>query len=77
MIIEAEKSPLGIQLLSIQKWFSVLFPLDEMRNGCLSGHTTENAESSASNLMKSQSSQFIDLSSCMQDTQVTVPTLNG
>ncbi|KAF3455693.1 hypothetical protein FNV43_RR00335 [Rhamnella rubrinervis] len=77
MIIEAEKSPLGIQLLSIQKWFSVLFPLDEMRNGFLSGHGTENAESSSNNRMECQSSQFIDLSSCMQDTQVTVPTLNG
>lgn len=77
MITEAEKSPLGIQLLSIQKWFSALFPLDEMRNGFLSCRNTENAESSTSNLMQSQSSQFIDLTSCMQNTQVTVPTLNG
>lgn len=77
MITEAEKSPLGVQLLSIQKWFSNLFPLDQMNNGSSSCKSTENVESLVNNLTTSQSSQFIDLSSCMHDTQVTVPTLNG
>ncbi|EEF29026.1 uncharacterized protein LOC8261710 isoform X1 [Ricinus communis] len=35
------------------------------------------AESSINKPIISQSSEFIDFSSCMQDSEVTVPTLNG
>ncbi|KAE8125263.1 hypothetical protein FH972_020094 [Carpinus fangiana] len=76
----AEKSPIGMQLVSIQKSFSLLFPQDGMKDDLLSCHRVDNmadAKSSTNELVTSQSSAFIDLSSCMQDTQVTVPTLNG
>ncbi|KAE8076535.1 hypothetical protein FH972_015178 [Carpinus fangiana] len=77
---QAEKSPIGMQLVSIQKSFSLLFPQDGMKDDLLSCHRADNmaaANSSTNELVTSQSSAFIDLSSCMQDTQVTVPTLNG
>jgi hypothetical protein len=81
MITQAEKSPIGMQLVSIQKSFSLLFPQDGMKDDLLPCHRADNmadAKSSTNELMTSQSSSaFIDLSSCMQDTQVTVPTLNG
>ncbi|XP_048435785.1 uncharacterized protein LOC125475245 [Pyrus x bretschneideri] len=63
MITEAEKSPLGMQLISIQKLFSLVFPLT--------------AEPPINEHIPSQSSEFIDLSSCMQNTEVLLPTLNG
>lgn len=80
MITQAEKNPIGMQLVSIQKSFSLLFPQDGMKDDLLSCHREDNmadAKSSTNELITSQSSAFIDLSSCMQDTQVTVPTLNG
>lgn len=80
MITQAENSPVGMQLISIQKSFSLLFPEDGIKDDPLPCHRTEymgDATSSTHELVTSQSSDFIDLSSCMQDTQVTVPTLNG
>ncbi|XP_059446303.1 uncharacterized protein LOC132177838 isoform X2 [Corylus avellana] len=88
---QAQKSPIGMQLVSIQKSFSLLFPQDGMKDDLLSCHRADNmadaksstnelitSQSSSTNeLITSQSSAFIDLSSCMQDTHVTVPTLNG
>ncbi|XP_059654608.1 uncharacterized protein LOC132301359 isoform X2 [Cornus florida] len=80
MISQAEKSSLIMQLVSIQKLFSLVFPADGKNNDLVPCHRTDsktNAESSIVEQSTSQSSEFIDLSSCMQDTQVTVPTLNG
>ncbi|XP_030969398.1 uncharacterized protein LOC115989716 isoform X3 [Quercus lobata] len=80
MITQAENSPVGMQLISIQKFFSTLFPQDGIKDDLLPCHRTESmgdATSSTHELVTSQSSEFIDLSSCMHDTLVTVPTLNG
>ncbi|KAK7845977.1 hypothetical protein CFP56_008608 [Quercus suber] len=80
MITQAENSPVGMQLISIQKFFSTLFPQDGIKDDLLSCHRTESmgdATSSTHELVTSQASEFIDLSSCMHDTLVTVPTLNG
>lgn len=80
MITQAEKSSIGMQLMSVQKLFSLVFPGDATDNDLAHCHGTEsiaNAESSVGDLIPSQSPEFIDLSSCMQDTLVTVPTLNG
>lgn len=80
MITQAEKTSVGMQLLSIQKLFSLLFPIDGMKNDLVSCHRTDNmaiAESSNTEPITSPSSEFIDFSSCMENTQVTVPTLNG
>lgn len=68
MVTAAEKSPLWMQLQSIQKLFSSPFTPDEVKSDLLQ---------SDSNHVASQSSEIIDLSSCMQDTDVTLPTLNG
>lgn len=80
MITQAENSPLGMELASVQKLFSQFFHQDEMKDDLLSCHrpdSTADAQSSTNELLTSQSSDFINLSSLMQDTQVTVPTLNG
>ncbi|KAL6293880.1 hypothetical protein ACE6H2_002022 [Prunus campanulata] len=80
MITEAEKSPLVMQLISIQKLFSLSFPLGERKDDASSSHSIDNMvddKPPRNELIPSQSSDFIDLSSCMQNTQVTLPTLNG
>ena len=80
MITQPEKNPLAMQFLSVQKLFSVLFPVEGMKDDFLSCLRTDDMvddKSPANDLMNSQSSYFIDLSSCLQDTQVTLPTLNG
>ncbi|XP_040999972.1 uncharacterized protein LOC121246054 [Juglans microcarpa x Juglans regia] len=79
-MVTLEQSPLRMQFVSIQKSFSLLFPQDGMKDDLLPCHGNDymaNDKSSTNELLVSQSSDFIDLSSCMQDTQVTVPTLNG
>ncbi|XVE81059.1 hypothetical protein DITRI_Ditri15bG0032700 [Diplodiscus trichospermus] len=70
---------LGMQLISIQKLFSLYFPLEGMRNDLLPPDRTELREDtkSLSEPTNSQSSLLIDLSSCIHDTKVTVPTING
>ena len=73
MITLTEKGSLGMQLKSVQKLFSSFFPLSGENND--HDHTV-NAKSPDVPIA-SQSSEFIDLSSCMNDTQITVPTLNG
>ncbi|XP_057958085.1 uncharacterized protein LOC131150974 isoform X2 [Malania oleifera] len=80
MILKAEKSELAMQFLSIQKLFSSVFPFDGMDNDLMRSHVKDHVASDKSTRdapITCQSSQIIDLSSCMQDTQVTVPTLNG
>ncbi|KAK9288439.1 hypothetical protein L1049_016896 [Liquidambar formosana] len=80
IVTQAGQNSVVMQLISIQKLFSLVFPVDGMNNDLLPCHRTDymdNAESSIGELNTFQSSEFIDLSSCMQDTLVTVPTLNG
>lgn len=80
MIVQAEKSSVAMQLISVQKWFSSLFPVDEINNNVSSSLTAEVvsiANPSTSAPITSQSSDIIDLSSYIEATQVTVPTLNG
>lgn len=79
MITEVEKSSIGAQFISLQKRFLSVFCEDATsdvteRNGDL----TSNCKSSDCQLpVINQPSDFIDLSHLMQDTLVTVPTLNG
>ncbi|KAF8391815.1 hypothetical protein HHK36_022049 [Tetracentron sinense] len=80
LIVQEEENSLVMQLVSIQKFFSGVFPVDGMNNDllpCPRINHMANEKSSIEELTDSQSSEFVDLSSCMQDTQVTVPTLNG
>ncbi|KAF5949538.1 hypothetical protein HYC85_011531 [Camellia sinensis] len=68
MITQTEKSLVAMQLVSVQKF--ELLP-------CHRTDSTRNDKSTIDELGISECSEFIDLSSCMQETQVTVPTLNG
>lgn len=79
MVTLAEKSSLGIQLTSVQRLFSSYFPLGGVNNNLWLGNKTDQSVDATSldSHVALQSSEFIDLSSCMNDTQVTVPTLNG
>lgn len=68
MVEQSKESNLGMQLIEIQKLFSSTFPLD-----CSDNDTTTALDEANS----SQPSLCIDLSCCLQDTKVTIPTLNG
>ncbi|CAH8269163.1 unnamed protein product [Arabidopsis lyrata] len=68
MVEQSKESNLGMQLRSIQKLFSLRFPLDDSNTGSTTALDEANS---------SQSSLCIDLSCCLQDTKVTIPTLNG
>ncbi|XVF37693.1 hypothetical protein REPUB_Repub20aG0031600 [Reevesia pubescens] len=74
-----DKNLLGMQLISIQKVFSLYFPLEGVRNDLLPPESTELGTNtkSFSEPINSQSSIVMDLSGCMHDTKVTVPTING
>lgn len=79
MITLKEKSSVGMQLISVQKLFSLVFPpngmTDEIR---LPNRTDHTIEATSSNITISpQSTEVVDLSSCICDSQVTIPTLNG
>lgn len=79
-MVTLEESSLRMQFTSIQRSFSLLFPDDGMKDDIMPCHSNDykaDDKSSTNELLVSQSSDFIDLGSCMQDTQVTVPTLNG
>lgn len=65
MIVKIENNSVVKQLVSIQKLFSMIFPVD--------GYRTDST--SADGIFAD--SEFIDLSHCIRDTQVTMPTLNG
>ncbi|CAN8252970.1 unnamed protein product [Cochlearia groenlandica] len=68
MVEQNKESNLVMQLRSIQNLFSSTFPLNDNNTDT----TTALDEASAS-----RSSLCIDLSTCLQDTKVTIPTLNG
>ncbi|CAH8358318.1 unnamed protein product [Eruca vesicaria subsp. sativa] len=63
-----QKCSLGMELKLTQKLFSSTFPLDGGNN---------DTKIALDKAKSSQSSLFIDLSCCLQDTKVTIPTLNG
>ncbi|XP_010526097.1 PREDICTED: uncharacterized protein LOC104803749 [Tarenaya hassleriana] len=80
MIEQSKESKLGMQLISIQKLFSSAFPLEGGNSNTLACESTNHMailDSSTSEASSSQSSLFHDLSRCLQDTQITIPTLNG
>jgi len=70
LITEIEKSQLAMQMVSIQKLFSKVFS----SNG--EEKLMDDANSSA-HCSHSSSTECIDLSYCMENTDILVPTLNG
>jgi hypothetical protein len=67
LITEIEKSELAMQLVSIQKIFSTVFSSN------VEAKLVDDANSSA----HSSTTECIDLSYCMENTDILVPTLNG
>ncbi|OWM67932.1 hypothetical protein CDL15_Pgr010870 [Punica granatum] len=81
MVAQTENSLAGMQLLvPILNLFSQHFPLDKMEHiqSCSRTDAADNNNSTDGDLTSaSQNSEFIDLSSCMQGTKISIPTLNG
>ncbi|XP_019165623.1 PREDICTED: uncharacterized protein LOC109161605 [Ipomoea nil] len=75
MITRAEESPAIVELVLAQKLFSSHFSEGKINSNhlghCSTDFTANNKPTS------SQSSDFIDLSNCIKETEVTIPTLNG
>lgn len=67
LITEIQKSQLAMQLVSIQKLFSTFF----------SSYGEEKFMDDANSSAHSSSTECIDLSYCMENTDILVPTLNG
>ncbi|KAM7278993.1 hypothetical protein ACFE04_006127 [Oxalis oulophora] len=80
MITQTEGNSLVMELAKVQKLFSSFFPSEGMQNDLSLAMGTDNmafVESSNNERVTSPSPQFVDLSSCMENTLITVPTLNG
>ncbi|KAL8479556.1 hypothetical protein ACS0TY_026454 [Phlomoides rotata] len=71
MMTAAEKSPAILQLLSAQKFFSSVFHADGVTIDHLQRHTTGSSHDG------NAASEIINLSLCLQESDVTIPTLNG
>ncbi|XP_011091654.1 uncharacterized protein LOC105172021 isoform X4 [Sesamum indicum] len=74
---QAGQSPAVMQLLSAQKFFSSVLHEDGVIGDHLQRHETYTARSSLDGHATSGSPELVDLSCCLQESQVTIPTLNG
>lgn len=77
MITQIEESQLAMQLVSIQRLFLTVFSPEEPKSA---DDPKANANANANAACQSSSSpsaHCIDLSNCMGNTDITVPTLNG
>ncbi|GAB2288193.1 hypothetical protein Dimus_022534 [Dionaea muscipula] len=80
MITNPHETSVAMELLSIQRLFSSVFThsginndfLDSQRDNGMSG-----AECNASEFHEVQLNQLVDMSFCMKDCNITIPTLNG
>ncbi|KAF8014125.1 hypothetical protein BT93_H0078 [Corymbia citriodora subsp. variegata] len=80
MIREREDNVAAIQLVSVQKIFSLHFPIIEQNKESLPCNNTSKVSTDASSVGDSTALgnlKCIDLSSCLQDTKISIPTLNG
>ncbi|CAO2838174.1 unnamed protein product [Amaranthus hypochondriacus] len=85
--VDLEKDPLEMvsaalgsscikELESVQKFFSSVFTPDGVNRDALQGKNEDQQNAKASS-RTCQFSEVLDCSSCMQDYQITIPTLNG
>lgn len=75
MITQIEESQLAMQLVSIQRLFLTVFSPEEPKSA---DDPKANANANAAcQSSSSPSAHCIDLSNCMDNTDITVPTLNG
>lgn len=80
MIREREDNVAAIQLVSVQKIFSLHFPIIEQNNESLPSDKTGIVNTDTSSVDDSTAlgnPDYIELSSCLQDTKISIPTLNG
>ncbi|XP_061374767.1 uncharacterized protein LOC133316987 isoform X1 [Gastrolobium bilobum] len=79
MITQIEKSQLAMQFISIQKLFLTSFCPEGITNPAPSQEAKcmDNNANSTAHCFNAHSTEYIDLSNCMDNTDVTVPTLNG
>lgn len=77
LMTHANKSPSMMQLLSAQKLFSSVFLADGLIHDNLQRHESHVAGSRLVRVAAAESSELVDLSCCLQGSQVTIPTLNG
>ncbi|KAL1298375.1 uncharacterized protein LOC107614101 isoform X2 [Arachis ipaensis] len=86
MVTNIEESPLALQLVSIQKLFLTLFPTSPPQEGTSNNDPAptndskcvdDDADLASKRVHSHSAAECIDLSSCMDNTDVTVPTLNG
>ncbi|OVA00076.1 Protein of unknown function DUF4504 [Macleaya cordata] len=81
MVLQSEQNLNATELVSVQRFFSTVFPADARDKElfpCPRIDHVGNDKSPIGEIITPQSSSdIIDLSSCMQDYQVTIPTLNG
>ncbi|KAL8130229.1 hypothetical protein V2J09_019384 [Rumex salicifolius] len=80
MVTEVDENSVAMQLISVQKFFSSIFSGSGVNYNALHHHINDSegiAKASSSKLATSKFSEVIDLSCCLQDSQVTIPTLNG
>ncbi|KAJ8560374.1 hypothetical protein K7X08_004432 [Anisodus acutangulus] len=80
MITQAEESSVAAELVLAQKIFSSVFSENGINTDHLEHQKPEvraNTDSSVYEATSSLSSEVVDLSECIKETHVTVPTLNG
>ncbi|TKY48327.1 40S ribosomal protein S4-C [Spatholobus suberectus] len=78
MITQIEESQLAMQLLSIQRLFLTIFSPEGIIDPSPSQEAKCTGDANATcQSFPSLSSVCIDLSNCMDNTHITVPTLNG
>ncbi|KAK6146309.1 hypothetical protein DH2020_020178 [Rehmannia glutinosa] len=77
MITLTEKSPAIMQLMSALKLFSSVFHADGVIIYHLQNHDACTTRSTLDGDTASKSSELVDLSRCLQESHVTIPTLNG
>ncbi|XP_010248996.1 PREDICTED: uncharacterized protein LOC104591706 isoform X2 [Nelumbo nucifera] len=79
MMLPGEQNSITTQFMLIQRFFASVFPVDGMGKELMHCKGTDHGDdknSQTSDLISSQSSLF-DLSGCIRNSQVTLPTLNG
>lgn len=76
MMAQSDKNSACIHLLSIQKRFATIFCSNDISR-CKETQLDADIGLSAGDIISSLTSEFIDLSSWIEETQVTIPTLNG
>lgn len=78
MMLTSDESSATKDLVSVQHVFSSVFTAEGVTCDALKGHGKDNSQASeSSSARNSQYSEVVDLSSCIKDSQITIPTLNG